>query len=162
MKSTLQPVSNSTTPSTTTYNLTTSATTEYVSTTTTDHTTATTSATTTLQSTTMLTEPLLTTTAAHTNHLTKTDVVAIAVSIVFMIVFIVGVGICYIRRKQRYNDYVRSRFNAEGDAIFMTDDVIQTHDDVLDDQNIDDVMNGGDFPQLPIQGFDQDEPLIVA
>ena len=44
----------------------------------------------------------------------------------------------------------------------MTDDVITTHDDVMNDQNIDDVMIGGDFPQLTIQGFDQDEPLIVA
>ena len=101
MKPTLQPTANSTHsafPTTTAHNITSTATTGYFPTTTTstDHTTATTPATTTLQSTTMLTEPLLTTTAAHTNHLTKTDVVAIAVSIVFMIVFIVGVGICYV------------------------------------------------------------------
>ena len=67
-----------------------------------------------------------------------------------------------IRRRQRYNEYVRSRFNADGDAIFMTDDVITTHDDVIQDddgQILDDET--GDLP-VTIQGFDQDEPLILA
>ena len=102
MKSLLSNAANSTTsivPSTTAHSSTTAATTAaYIPTTTLPTTTTdypTTTVATTPQSTTTITEPLLPTTA-HTNHLTKTDVVAIAVSIVFMIVFIVGIVLCYV------------------------------------------------------------------
>ena len=33
-------------------------------------------------------------TTPHTNHLTRTDAVAIAVSIVFMIMFVIGIVLC--------------------------------------------------------------------